>query len=317
MQDDSATGFRRVRYSSADGTTYRSVFQTEYGGTEAEKSFAEDTAHFEYTIAGDEDVSLRTLDAGGGTRRGTIGPRADHVIFWLGRGSMEMRVEGETRLVLPGVPWIASASRSYEFESEDTHYNGIHISDAFLRDVASRLGLVVPGGDLVFEQQDDRIAALAPLRTLMREAGPLIGSASTTPALRRATNRRVAMTVLETFPLRAGGQRVGEQDRLAAAVSYIQSAAAHEVSVLDIARETGIGERSLQQHFRRGLGLTPMAYLRQVRLERAHDDLLRGTTTTTSVSAVARSWRLNHLGRFSSAYRERFDELPLETLRRR
>ncbi len=59
-----------------------------------------------------------------------------------------------------------------------------------------------------------------------------------------------------------------------------------------------------------------MKYLQQVRLRRARDLLREGSSTQTSVSAVASSLGLPHLGRFAAAYREAFGETPSETLRR-
>lgn len=137
--------------------------------------FAENGARFEYTVTGDDDISMRTLDAAGVMRRGTIGPRGDHVVFWLGRGQLTMHFDGRAETVVPGAPYVASASSSYHFESVDTLYFGVHVSDSFLREVARETGMRLPPGDLVFAQQDDRIAGLAPLRTLMNELGPRFG----------------------------------------------------------------------------------------------------------------------------------------------
>ncbi|MDV6247997.1 helix-turn-helix transcriptional regulator [Rhodococcus opacus] len=68
---------------------------------------------------------------------------------------------------------------------------------------------------------------------------------------------------------------------------------------------------------RRSLGITPMAYLRQVRLARAHEDL--ATTDPAqgrSVRDIAYKWGFNHVPRFAAAYRERYGVLPSETLRK-
>ncbi|MEV6492897.1 helix-turn-helix domain-containing protein, partial [Actinoplanes sp. NPDC051633] len=68
--------------------------------------------------------------------------------------------------------------------------------------------------------------------------------------------------------------------------------------------------------FRRHLGDTPMAYLQQVRLQRAHDDLVAADPNTDTVSAIAHRWGFAHLGRFALSYRARYQETPSQTLRK-
>jgi transcriptional regulator GlxA family with amidase domain len=59
--------------------------------------------------------------------------------------------------------------------------------------------------------------------------------------------------------------------------------------------------------------MTPMTYLRRVRLERARQDLQENSG---SVSDIANRWGFSNLGRFSHAYREQFGETPSATLRK-
>ncbi|MBP2364326.1 AraC family transcriptional regulator [Pseudonocardia parietis] len=80
-----------------------------------------------------------------------------------------------------------------------------------------------------------------------------------------------------------------------------------------MAELSGVSGRRLQQGFREQLTMSPMAYVRLVRLERVHKDLL---TYSGSVTDVAFRWGFTHLGRFAEAYRERFGLAPSETLRR-
>ena len=56
-----------------------------------------------------------------------------------------------------------------------------------------------------------------------------------------------------------------------------------------------------------------MRYLRQVRLDRAHDDLAQAHGT---VADIAYHWGFTNLGRFARAYRDRFGEFPAATLDR-
>ncbi|MFI5842852.1 AraC family transcriptional regulator [Catenuloplanes sp. NPDC051500] len=82
-----------------------------------------------------------------------------------------------------------------------------------------------------------------------------------------------------------------------------------------LAHLAGVSVRSLQDGFRRHVGVTPMIYLQEVRLGRAHLDLTTSGPGGSTVSEVAHRWGFAHLGRFAAAYRRRFGTLPSETLR--
>jgi AraC-like DNA-binding protein len=84
-------------------------------------------------------------------------------------------------------------------------------------------------------------------------------------------------------------------------------------SLSGLASLTGVSGRRLQQGFHIQLGVSPMTYLSNTRLERVHLDLL---ADKGPVSEVATWWGFTHFGRFAGAYRKRFGELPSETLKR-
>lgn len=98
------------------------------------------------------------------------------------------------------------------------------------------------------------------------------------------------------------------------AVSYISEHSDHPLSLSQIAAAAGVSNRTVQKHFHRFLGTSPIAWLRRVRLERAHDDFLR-EVDDGKVTAIATSRGFSHLGRFSAAYRVIYRERPSETLR--
>jgi AraC-like DNA-binding protein len=90
----------------------------------------------------------------------------------------------------------------------------------------------------------------------------------------------------------------------------IQRAPDREYSLADLARLAGTSARSLQYSFQERYGISPMRYLRQVRLDRVHHDLEQGAGTVTEVAC---HWGFTNPGRFASAYRERFGESPTAT----
>jgi transcriptional regulator GlxA family with amidase domain len=62
-------------------------------------------------------------------------------------------------------------------------------------------------------------------------------------------------------------------------------------------------------------GCSPMAFARQVRLERARGLLLK-PDDASSVTGIALMCGFSNLGHFAAAYRDRFGELPSQTLQR-
>jgi AraC-like DNA-binding protein len=83
-----------------------------------------------------------------------------------------------------------------------------------------------------------------------------------------------------------------------------------------LARSVAVSTRSLQDGFARSIGVPPTRYLRDVRLERVHEDLRSADPYTATVSQVAGRWGFLYLSRFAAAYREKVGESPSETLRR-
>jgi transcriptional regulator GlxA family with amidase domain len=82
-----------------------------------------------------------------------------------------------------------------------------------------------------------------------------------------------------------------------------------------LAAEAHVSVRTLQESFRRHLGTSPMAYLREVRLRRAHESLRAADPSTTTVASIAHRWAFTHLGRFAAAYQATYGQLPVTTLR--
>lgn len=86
-------------------------------------------------------------------------------------------------------------------------------------------------------------------------------------------------------------------------------------SVGALAQEVHVSVRTLQQTFNRSVGVSPMRYLRQVRLARVHAELLAATPDSVTVTEVAARWGFLHHGHFARAYRERYGRGPADTLR--
>lgn len=101
------------------------------------------------------------------------------------------------------------------------------------------------------------------------------------------------------------------------ALDYIEHHLSEPITMTDLADHTGASVRSIQQGFRDELGTTPMAYVRDRRMERARAELVDADPGDgKTVTGVAEHWGFNHLGGFAVLYRKRWGESPSETLRK-
>jgi AraC-like DNA-binding protein len=114
-----------------------------------------------------------------------------------------------------------------------------------------------------------------------------------------------------------GDERLSAPKAIRTAVEIIEEEAHLPLTLSAIAARSHVSVRALQQGFRRYLDTSPMAYLRDVRLHRAHQTLLRSDPSTVTVASVAYQWGFTNLGRFAAAHAARYRETPTQTLRRR
>lgn len=90
---------------------------------------------------------------------------------------------------------------------------------------------------------------------------------------------------------------------------------AHEPICADqLAQLAGVSMRSLYAGFREYCGISPLQYLRNLRLDGARQTLL--AEPDSNVTSVAMRWGFSHMGRFSIEYKQRFGESPSQCLRK-
>lgn len=95
---------------------------------------------------------------------------------------------------------------------------------------------------------------------------------------------------------------------------YIDEHANEAISLATLAQEVGVSLRGLYLGFHQHCGISPMQYLKKVRLEKVHEALRQ--KNSGSVTEIALAWGFMHLGRFSIEYKQRYGESPSETLRK-
>lgn len=88
------------------------------------------------------------------------------------------------------------------------------------------------------------------------------------------------------------------------------------LSVSELARQTGVPERSLRAAFQGSYGLSPQEYLRTQRLYQARRLLRASDQGQTTVTQIAFGLGFWDLGRFAGAYGSLYGERPSETLRK-
>lgn len=130
-----------------------------------------------------------------------------------------------------------------------------------------------------------------------------------------ALAQKVADTLVRTRPLNhpgearmPAGSRYGIEDRrLVAAIRLMEEHVEDKLTLKDVARTIEISDRQLERLFHRHLRMTPVAFYRQLRLERAHRLL---AYSRLSVRDVALATGFATLAEFSRAFKSRYGRPP-------
>ncbi|MDO5627066.1 MAG: AraC family transcriptional regulator [Mobilicoccus sp.] len=99
-----------------------------------------------------------------------------------------------------------------------------------------------------------------------------------------------------------------------AAIEYVDAHLSDPIGPTDLAAHAGCSVRTLQQAFRDDIGVTPVTFIRDRRLDRVRADL-EGAGPDVRISEVAARWGFGHLGGFAGHYRQRFGETPSDTVK--
>ena len=100
------------------------------------------------------------------------------------------------------------------------------------------------------------------------------------------------------------------------AEKYIRNNFHLPITLIEVAAEAGVQPRTLQRGFRLFRRLTPIMFLKECRLQHARSQLQDPQYAHIPIADVARAAGFDHPSKFSSAYKDRFKELPSFTRRR-
>jgi len=166
----------------------------------------------------------------------------------------------------------------------------------------------------------------------MRELfGSLIAAVSEHPSVEGSPAARMAEAELRAvldplLEIRPGGGETGNprgrprhsrREIIHRAQELMEEGANTSMHVSELARGVGVCERSLRAAFNEWYQVGPRRYLQLQQLHRVQRDLVAAGPDETTVTDVLVRWGIWEFGRFAGIYREHFDELPIETLRRR
>ena len=97
---------------------------------------------------------------------------------------------------------------------------------------------------------------------------------------------------------------------------YIERNLTDPIRLSDLSRHAHTQARSLEYGFREVLGVSPMAYVRATRMQRARHLLRTTAVRTRSISEIALDCGFWHLSQFAVDYKRLFGESPSVTFRR-
>lgn len=249
---------------------------------------------------------------------------ADRVLIgYVIAGVVRRRSAGEEAVFGPGdVALLKQPGQAYSGRSESALMRMVSFEASLLDQVADGLPDRAPVPVRFTSMTAVSAAAAKRLRATLDFIWELVAgnpAADDQPLVTGSAARLLAVTALSTFPNTAATEpgQVDEHDAgqstLDRAVRFIDDHAGADLSMADIAAAANVSIRAVQLAFRRGLGVTPLGYLRQVRLEQAHRDLLDGGPDGPTVTAVSVRWGFSSSSRFAAYYREAFGVPPSYT----
>ena len=89
-----------------------------------------------------------------------------------------------------------------------------------------------------------------------------------------------------------------------------------DFKISDTAKYLGISQKTLENLFKKDVGMTPKQYQQAIKLNRIREELFSSNQNETKVSDIALKYGYLHLGHFAAEYKRLFGESPSQTLKR-
>lgn len=235
-----------------------------------------------------------------------VGSNADSATIIMPlHGTVEFEVNGQRFLSSPDIPFVLEPRADFQANvSADVHLFIVQVARSQVQDASAgfksgdpHLAKILEGYliETPFFRNHahalQRASSLERSLIVYREAGVSTSSPSETKAL------------------------IGDDRRLCRALQLINDRLETSVDLELIARESGLSLRNFYYLMRKYTGMTPYNFCRSRRLIKARESLIRNYEIDPTVSNHALKWGFNHLGRFSSYYKEHFGEFPSDTIK--
>lgn len=252
--------------------------------------------------------------------------RDSSLIFTLLEGEIEIGMDGRkfdvrenSVVVVPaGVPFsldIPDENRSVILEMDQGHLDSFTLKETG----ATRADLMAVnlGSDTV-ETKAAVARLLRFLRTELQNDSPLLRHAGYIERLEEL----IACSLICAVPDSTRESEIHHGCRslpryIRRAVDYMHDHAGTPPTLQALSHVAATSSRTLIRGFNRYLGRSPIAYLRDIRLQRAHEELCRSVPGDISVTSIAHKWNFFHVGRFTTLYKRTFGQSPAESLRAR
>lgn len=134
---------------------------------------------------------------------------------------------------------------------------------------------------------------------------------------RMTTTLLINAAELSTTPARTAGlERARRHAAVERARRYIHEHLADPIQLSDLCNKTHLQARSIEYGFQEVVRLSPMRYVRMLRLGEVRRQILEGATVRRSISEIALDAGFSHLSQFAVDYKKVFAETPSETRQR-
>lgn len=274
------------------------------------------------------DVTMAYLDYAVATDIAVASAADAYTVHMTTSGQAHVHVDDEDHLITAFLALVVSPGMAYRLHVEhDSPQLIIRIERAAMeRQLSRMLGRSLDGpiafepvGDLTTDAAARWHGALNILSAEVMSGSSLIQQGVGASALEEL----IISTLLYIQPHTYSGSLVGEPRRSGRAavrrsLEYIERHLAEPITLDDLASYARMSPRSIQAGFREDLDTTPIAYIRDRRLDRVRQTLMSALPEDgVNVTDAAQRWGFTHLGNFSGLYRRRFGETPSQTLRQR
>jgi AraC-like DNA-binding protein len=241
------------------------------------------------------------------------------------RGQIRISQNGSSATVAGAHGAVVSPGKpvSVEYLTDDCRMETLLFDRADLEtELSNLLGCAAITSPVRFDLQLARVDG-APFRRALEIAHDELQSPDglmTVPLMSARLGRLVIAGLLVSQPHNYTGELtqprgVSGPRAIRTAVALIEERPKEIETVGDIAKAVGLSVRALDDGFRRHLGTSPMAYLREVRMAGAHAELVASDPGATTATLIAYTWGFGNYGRFVAAYRIRYGCTPSQTLR--